>query len=53
MKFKERNEITFTTWGFPGGDVKNFCWHPNRSLDPEVLILGTTNQVRTNYNKET
>nr|ACU14611.1 unknown [Glycine max] len=38
----------FTTGGFSGGDVKNFSWHPNRSLHPEMLVLGTTNQVSTN-----
>ena len=51
-KQKNSFEVTFTTWGLPGGDVKDFSWHPNRSLHPEALVLGTTNKVGAHYNEE-
>lgn len=43
--------ITFTTRGLPGCDIKNLGWHSNWSLDPQFLVLGTSNQISTNCSK--
>ena len=36
---------TFTARCLPGGDAKGFSWHPDGSLDLQVLILGTFDEI--------
>jgi hypothetical protein len=46
------SKYTFTTRGLPGGDKQNLGGHSNWSLNPQPLVLGTTNQISTNYQSQ-
>jgi hypothetical protein len=39
---------TFTTRGLAGGDVKNLSRDSDGSLNPQLLVLGSLHQIRTN-----
>lgn len=45
--------ITFTTRRLAGGDVENLSRDPDRSLNSQMLVLGSLHQIRTNYQKNT
>ena len=42
-------KYTFTTGSLPGGDAQNLGGDPHWALNPQRLVLGTTNQIGTNY----
>jgi hypothetical protein len=39
---------TFTARGLASGDVENLSRDPDRSLNPQMLVLGSLYQIRTN-----
>ena len=40
---------SLTAGGLPGGDAKGLGWHADRPLDHQVLLLGPTDQVGTDF----
>lgn len=41
-----RRGITFTAGRLPGGDMEHLGGHPHRTLNRELLVLGTPHQIR-------